>query len=94
MSRALTATTVWLTLRTKPESARPGGGASRRVDINAPGAPQASRAAPVHACVRHTADGWTLVGLDRRPGAPPMRPGLVGAEPARGDRQDRKAGSK
>ncbi len=79
--------------RTKPESTRPGGGAFLRVDISAPGAPHASWAAPVHAYFRDTADGWKLVGFDRMPGAPPMRPGLVGAEPA-GDRQDRKAGVK
>ncbi len=80
--------------RTKPESTRPGGGAFLRVDISAPGAQHASWAAPVHAYFRHTADGWKLVGFDRTPDAPPMRPGLVGAEQSRGDRQNVKAGSK
>jgi hypothetical protein len=68
--------------RTKPESAKPGGGMFIRVDISAPGAQQASWSAPVHAYFRHTADGWKLVGFNRMPDAPPMRPGLVGAQPA------------
>ncbi len=79
--------------RTTPESTRPRGGAFLRVDISAPGAPQPSWTAPVHAYFRHTADGWKLVGFDRMPDAPPMRPGLVGAEPLE-NRQDRKAGLK
>jgi hypothetical protein len=79
--------------RTVPESTRPGGGAFLRVDITAPGAQHASWALPVHAWFRHTADGWRLVGFDRMPGAPPMRPGLVGAEPIGDDRQERKAGT-
>lgn len=67
--------------RTRPESTRPGGGMFIRVDISAPGAANASWGAPVHAYFRHTADGWKLVGFERMPDAPPMRPGLVGAEP-------------
>jgi hypothetical protein len=80
-------------VRTTPESTRPGGGAFLRVDISAPGAQQASWASPVYAWFRHTADGWSLVGFDRMPGAPPMRPGLVGAEPIDKDTQERKAGT-
>jgi hypothetical protein len=79
--------------RTTPESTRPGGGAFLRVDISAAGGPHASWALPVHAWFRHSADGWRLVGFDRMPGAPPMRPGLVGAEPIDDDRQERKAGT-
>ncbi len=76
--------------RVRPESTRRGGGMFIRVDISAPEGFHASWASPVHAYFRHTADGWTLVGFDRMPDAPPMRPGLVGAEPL----QHRKAGSR
>jgi hypothetical protein len=68
--------------RTKPESTKPGGGMFIRVDISAASTQHPSWAAPVHAYFRHTAEGWRLVGFDRMPDAPPMRPGLVGAEPA------------
>jgi hypothetical protein len=76
--------------RTAPETTKPRGGAFIRVDISASGASHPSWASPVHAYFRHTADGWTLVGFDRMPDAPPMRPGLVGAEP----REQGKAGSR
>jgi hypothetical protein len=68
--------------RTKPESTKPGGGMFIRVDISAASTQHPSWAAPVHAYFRHTAEGWRLVGFDRMPDAPPMGPGLVGAEPA------------
>lgn len=54
-----------------------------RVDIRATAPPNASVSAwsePVHAYFRRAAGGWQLVGFDRMPGAPPMKPGLVGAE--------------
>ena len=55
-----------------------------RVDISASSSPaHASWAAPVHAYFRLGESGWTLVGFDRMPDAPPMKPGLVGAEPLR-----------
>jgi hypothetical protein len=52
-----------------------------RVDVSATGSPHRSWAAPVHAYFRRTAGAWKLVGFDRMPDAPEMRPGLVGAEP-------------
>lgn len=76
--------------RTRPESTKRGGGMFLRVDVSAPDAFHPSWASPVHAYFRHTADGWKLVGFERMPDAPPMRPGLVGAEPL----QHRKAGSR
>jgi hypothetical protein len=81
-------------VRTQPESSRPGGGMFLRVDISAPGAQHASWASPVHAYFRHGADGWKLVGFDRMPNAPVMRPGLVGAEPDPRRRAEKKAESK
>jgi hypothetical protein len=53
-----------------------------RVDISATAPAHASWSAPVHAYFRRTGAGWKLVGFDRMPGAPDMRPGLVGAAPA------------
>jgi hypothetical protein len=52
-----------------------------RVDISAvdPAHPTWDRPVRVH--FRKVGAGWTLVGFDRMPDAPPMRPGLVGAEP-------------
>jgi hypothetical protein len=52
-----------------------------RVDIIAVNGAHRSWANPVHAYFRRLPEGWKLVGFDRLPGAPPMRPGLVGAEP-------------
>jgi hypothetical protein len=52
-----------------------------RVDLSATGGAHPSWASPVHAYFRQAADGWKLVGFERMPDAPPMRPGLVGAEP-------------
>jgi hypothetical protein len=57
-----------------------------RVDIRAVNPADASLAAwsqPVHAYFRRSGSGWELVGFNRMPDAPPMRPGLVGAEPVR-----------
>ena len=67
--------------RIRADTTLPGGrGQFVRVDISATGAKFTSWAAPVRAYFRRTADGWKLVGFDRMPDAPPMRPGLVGAE--------------
>jgi hypothetical protein len=52
-----------------------------RTDISAIAPPHPSWTAPVHAYFRRDAEGWTLVGFERMPDAPPMKPGLVGAEP-------------
>jgi hypothetical protein len=73
------------TQSTEPRVTAPAGlsttpGAFVRADIRATGA-HPSWASPVHAYFKRTADGWKLVGFDRMPDAPPMRPGLVGAEP-------------
>ncbi|MGB2715921.1 MAG: hypothetical protein WBC51_17195 [Vicinamibacterales bacterium] len=57
-----------------------------RVDIravNPANAALASWSQPVHAYFRRAGSGWELVGFNRMPDAPPMRPGLVGAEPVR-----------
>jgi hypothetical protein len=54
-----------------------------RVDIRATTPPHAAWGEPVHAYFRRGGSGWQLVGFDRMPGAPPMKPGLVGAEPLR-----------
>jgi hypothetical protein len=58
-----------------------------RVDISAASQEHPSWSAPVHAYFRRGDGGWTLVGFDRMPGAPPMKPGLVGAEPIDEDRR-------
>jgi hypothetical protein len=69
-------------VRVKPDTTLPGGrGQFVRADIAAVAQGYASWSAPIHAYFRRIADGWRLVGLDRMPDAPPMRPGLVGAEP-------------
>jgi hypothetical protein len=57
-----------------------------RVDIravNPADAALASWSQPVHAFFRRAGGAWELVGFNRMPDAPPMRPGLVGAEPIR-----------
>jgi hypothetical protein len=54
-----------------------------RVDISAAGGPHPSWAVPVYAYFKRTGSTWKLVGFNRLPQAPPMRPGLVGAEPLR-----------
>ena len=51
-----------------------------RVDISASAPAFPSWASPVRAYFRRLPNGWKLVGFDRMPDAPPMRPGLVGAE--------------
>ncbi|MGH9307817.1 MAG: hypothetical protein ACRD1U_00490 [Vicinamibacterales bacterium] len=51
-----------------------------RIDISAAAEDHPSWSQPVHAYFRRADAGWSLVGFDRLPGAPPMRPGLVGAE--------------
>jgi len=55
-------------------------GAYVRVDISATAEGHPSWGVPVHAYFRRGDSGWTLVGFDRMPNAPPMKPGLVGAE--------------
>ena len=55
-------------------------GAFVRVDISAAADAHPTWNDPVHAYFRRTSNGWTLVGFERMPGAPPMRPGLLGAE--------------
>ena len=52
-----------------------------RVDISAVDGAHLSWSEPVHAYFRRAGGGWMLVGFDRMPDAPPMKPGLVGAEP-------------
>jgi len=54
-----------------------------RVDLSAVSDAHPSWKAPVHAYFRRGADGWRLVGFDRMPDAPAMKPGTVGAEPIR-----------
>jgi hypothetical protein len=67
--------------RVTPDTSRAGGrGVFVRADISAVGGTHPSWVAPVRAYFRRGADGWKLVGFDRMPDAPPMRPGLVGAE--------------
>jgi hypothetical protein len=68
-------------IRVRPDTTLPGGrGLFVRADISATGGANASWSKPVRAYFRRTADGWKLVGFERMPDAPPMRPGLVGAE--------------
>lgn len=52
-----------------------------RVDISALDGAHRSWSEPVHAYFRRAGGGWSLVGFERMPNAPPMKPGLVGAEP-------------
>ena len=59
----------------------PTGARFLRLDIRASGPPHPSWSEPVHAFFRRSGDAWQLVGFDRMPAAPPMKPGLVGAEP-------------
>jgi len=51
-----------------------------RVDISASAAQFPSWTSPVRAYFRLMTNGWKLVGFERMPDVPPMRPGLVGAE--------------
>jgi hypothetical protein len=68
-------------VRVRPDTSLPGGrGVFVRADISAVQAGQPSWSAPVEAYFRRVAEGWRLVGFDRMPDAPPMKPGLVGAE--------------
>jgi hypothetical protein len=70
--------------RVRADTTLPGGrGQFVRVDIAATGGSIASWASPVRVYFRRTQDGWKLVGFDRMPDAPAMRPGLVGAEQTR-----------
>ncbi len=70
-----------LLVRLRSDTSRAGGrGVFVRADISATGGAHASWVAPVRAYFRRGPDGWKLVGFDRMPDAPPMRPGLVGAE--------------
>jgi hypothetical protein len=67
--------------RVRADTTLPAGrGQFVRVDISATGGTFSSWSRPVCAYFRRTQDGWKLVGFDRMPDAPPMRPGLVGAE--------------
>lgn len=69
------------TIRMKPEAALPeADGAFVRVDISAADPAHPAWSEPVHAYFRRGAAEWKLVGFDRMPTAPLMRPGLVGAE--------------
>jgi hypothetical protein len=54
-----------------------------RVDISATATAKTypSWSSPVHAYFRLGEAGWTLVGFERMPEAPSMKPGRVGAEP-------------
>jgi hypothetical protein len=68
-------------VRVRPDTTLPGGrGGFVRADISAVQPSLPSWSAPVHAYFRRGPDGWRLVGFDRMPEAPPMKPGLVGAE--------------
>lgn len=68
-------------IRVKPDSTLPGGrGVFVRADISATGGANPPWSKPVRAYFRRMADTWKLVGFERMPDAPPMRPGLVGAE--------------
>jgi hypothetical protein len=70
------------TTRGQPPFAAPGdmAGSFVRVDISAVHPDHPSWKQPVRVHFRRAAGGWQLVGFDRMPDAPPMRPGLVGAE--------------
>ena len=69
-------------IRLTADTSRAGGrGVFVRADISAVGGTQPSWVAPVRAYFRRSADTWKLVGFERLPDAPDMRPGLVGAEP-------------
>jgi hypothetical protein len=59
-------------------------GAYVRVDVSATADAHPSWSRPVHAYFRRSDSGWALVGFDRMPDAPLMKPGLVGAEALRG----------
>lgn len=71
-------------VRVRPDRSLPGGrGQFLRADISASGGTHPSWVAPVRAYFRRGPDAWKLVGFDRMPDAPLMRPGLVGAEKKR-----------
>jgi hypothetical protein len=63
-----------------PATLPDGDGTFVRVDMSAASAAHPPWAAPVHAYFRRSGGRWQLVGFERMPDAPPMRPGLVGAE--------------
>jgi hypothetical protein len=67
----------------QPPFAAPGdlAGSFVRVDIGAVDPAHPTWERPVRVHFRKSGAGWALVGFDRMPDAPPMRPGLVGAEP-------------
>jgi hypothetical protein len=68
--------------RLPPPAALPSeDGVFLRVDMSAAGGPNPSWAVPVHAYFKRTGGAWKLVGFERLPDAPPLGPGLVGAEP-------------
>ena len=67
--------------RVRADTSLPGGrGQFVRVDISASAPQFPSWASPVRAYFLRMPNGWRLVGFERMPDAPPMRPGLVGAE--------------
>jgi hypothetical protein len=67
--------------RVRPDSSAAGArGVFVRVDISASDPAHPAWIAPVRAYFRSNAGGWRLVGFERLPEAPPMKPGLVGAE--------------
>ena len=68
---------------TAPEGLPTTPGAFVRADISAVAPEHPAWTHPVHAYFRRDSGSWKLVGFDRMPGAPPMKPGLVGAEPLR-----------
>jgi hypothetical protein len=70
------------TIRADPVATLPDApGAIVRADISASAAPSyPAWTKPVRAYFRRDAGAWKLVGFERMPDAPPMRPGLVGAE--------------
>jgi hypothetical protein len=82
---ARTATRIGETEGTGPQlraPSIPSGAAFVRVDIRAtdPDANLSAWTEPVYAYFRRSGTGWQLVGFERMPSAPLMRPGLVGAE--------------
>ena len=56
-------------------------GAYIRIDLSATGGAHPSWSSPVHAYFKRLGNRWKLVGFERMPGAAPMKPGNVEAEP-------------
>jgi len=67
--------------RVRPDTTLQGDrGVFVRVDISATDPAHPSWSRPVRAYFRGNAEGWKLVGFERMPDAPMMKPGMVGAE--------------